>query len=634
MSNLCNNTAGAVTVDPLSGRGCLGERRSYDATHLGLGRLELPVTMWTSGDDPSLCRDRASLERARCRHDFQFWAARCCRIHDKSTGQLIPFVLNAPQRRVAALLEGQRLEGRPLRLIMLKARQWGGSTLVQMYMAWIQCTQRTNWNSLICAHVKDTAATIRGMYSRMLASYPRELWDAEGADDAGAAEGRVPAVQPEFRPYERSINVREIVGRGCRVTLGSAENHEAVRGADYAMAHLSEVAFWPSSTQRSPAQFVQAVCGAINTAPLTLIVMESTANGIGNYFHTEWLRAEAGMSDKVPVFVPWYEIEIYRRPLDVAPGELIASLDAYEKKIYEEHHLTPEQINWYRHKRREYQSLMTMQAEYPTTAAEAFATSGASVFGASNVERLRPGCVTPPWRGDMCGSPMWGAASLDALKPVEGAGGALAVWERPVGGKWGVNPTRYLVTVDIGGRSERSDYSVIAVFDRMSPTAGCTLEVVAQWRGHIDHDLLAWKAAALARWYGDAVLVFESNTLESDSRDGDPSHFILETLARHYPSLWRRRDPLTGTRRPGFHTNRATKTEAIDRLIIALRENTLIERDSAALGELLTYEMLPSGTMAARAGCHDDMLMTRAIALAVNAHLPPPDPTWHPWSLR
>lgn len=139
--------------------------------------------------------------RLRCRHDFEYWAATCVMIKDKITGRDTPLVLNRPQRRVASILEEQRRSGAPIRLIMLKARQWGGSTLVQMYMAWIQTVHRTNWHSLICAHVKDTSSSIRGIYTKMLASYPPELWEGDA--------------EPRFTAFERSANTRLIAGRGC-----------------------------------------------------------------------------------------------------------------------------------------------------------------------------------------------------------------------------------------------------------------------------------------------------------------------------------------------------------------------------------------------------------------------------------
>ncbi|MBR5241403.1 MAG: hypothetical protein IKW05_05650, partial [Muribaculaceae bacterium] len=60
------------------------------------------------------------------------------RIKNKMGDGDIPFKLNRPQRRLLAEMEEMRIKGKPIRIILLKARQWGGSTLVQIYMAWIQ----------------------------------------------------------------------------------------------------------------------------------------------------------------------------------------------------------------------------------------------------------------------------------------------------------------------------------------------------------------------------------------------------------------------------------------------------------------------------------------------------------------
>jgi len=48
-----------------------------------------------------------------------------------------------------------------------------------------------------------------------------------------------------------------------------------------------------------------------------------------------------------------------------------------------------------------------------------------------------------------------------------------------------------------------------------------------------------------------------------------------------------------------------------------VRDGAYIERCNEACNELATYEQLPNGSYAAKAGCHDDILMTRAIALYV-----------------
>lgn len=601
----------STPYDPLTGLGGTGTR--IPVKHPDGNQVYIPVSMTRDAEYTNSLTDADSFNRLRTRHDFEYWCAACCHIRDKSTGRIINFILNPPQRYVATLFEKDRIEGLPIRFIMLKARQWGGSTLVQMYMAWIQCTQRHNWNSLICAHFKDTSYTIRGMYSDMLSSYPSHLW--LGDDES----------TPAFRPFERSVNVREISGRGCRVTVGSSENHEAVRGADYAMAHLSEVAFWANTTRHTPQQLIRAVCGSININPLTLVVMESTANGVGNYFHDEWLRACAGKSDKKPVFIPWYYIPIYSSPVD-NPDQLIASLDDYEHELITRYGCSLEQVNWYHTKRREYPDHALMQSEYPTNDVEAFTNSGYHVFSHEHIEFLRENCRQPITTGDMTGPVVTGEKSLRSMTFTPRVDGPFSIWATPVPDA-DTYCSRYIVVVDVGGRSLKSDYSVIAVFDRVSFPG--KLEVVAQWRGHCDHDILAWKAAAIARWYGSAHLVYESNTLETDNTEGDPSLFILNDIASIYDNLYYRKNDETGNertrRRPGFHTNRATKTAAITSLNAALRDGTLIERDRSACNEMVTFEYQPNGSQAAQPGHHDDIIITRAIALSVLPGLPDPE---------
>lgn len=573
--------------DPIVGIGCYGERCRVKTPVSELPEALVPASML---DDPEYTSVSTADEwqMLRFRHDFEYWCAVCIHIRHKLTGRIAPFVLNAPQRTVLATLESDRLSGRPIRLIMLKARQWGGSTLVQMYMAWIQMVHRRNWHSLICAHVKDSAANIRGMFTQVLDEYPEAFWPDQ--------------VRPRLLPFERSSNVRTIAGRGCRVAVASAENYNAVRGMDMAMAHLSETAFWPSTPCRRPEDLIRAVCGSIAPEPMTLVAIESTANGVGNFFHSEWLRNMEGQGDKHCIFVPWYQIEIYSQPLpdDTAQvWQLWQNLTAYEKGLWQRG-LTLERILWYHVKAREYSSLDQMHAEYPTTAEEAFTNSGAGVFATAKIEELRKGCTAPVTVGDV--SPE-GVIVSDARGPLQ-------VWELPE------PDTDYVAAVDVGGRSGGADWSVIAVLSNTYPP-----RVVAQWRGHIDHDLLADRAMALGQAYNYAHLIVESNTLETEMPGADCNLSVLARLARSYPNLYRRQavDRLTATisDRVGFHTNRRTKPMLIDTLVSYVRRGAYVERDNDACNELSTYCQLPNGAYAARLGCHDDILMTRALALYI-----------------
>jgi hypothetical protein len=57
----------------------------------------------------------------------------------------------------------------------------------------------------------------------------------------------------------------------------------------------------------------------------------------------------------------------------------------------------------------------------------------------------------------------------------------------------------------------------------------------------------------------------------------------------------------------------------INALIAAVRDKNYVERDADACNELATYVELPNGAYAAKPGKHDDILMTRALALHVIA---------------
>ena len=570
--------------DPLAGVGCWGDRVEADGCLVPQRLLQ---------DHPEyLSLDRVGRECLRIVEDFEFWCARCATIKDKSSGRNVPFVLNRPQRRLVAVMEGQRAAGQPVRVILLKARQWGGSTLVQMYLAWMQVVRHRGWNSLICGHLHAASKSIKRMYNLLLRHYPRELLD----------DG-----EPlRFTKLEGQPNVQQIAARDCLVLTGSALSEDAARGYDIAMAHLSEVAFWKASTMHSPDDVVRSVCGSVALKPETVVVLESTANGVGDFFHDEWMRTQQGRSDKEPVFVPWHEIALYSMPLDDAAA-LWEQMDDYERQLWDDG-CTLEQINWYHSKRREYRSQQLMMAEYPGSATEAFSMTGSNPFDPEHLDRLEQGCaVAPLMVGDIQANGITGAEAKVNIHLVAASKGLLRVWALPE--RSTPVKRRYMVVVDVGGRADSSDYSVIAVMAMRQEGGPAT--VVAQWRGHIDHDRLAWKAMQLAKFYNDALLVVESNTLTNEAARAGESEYILRELHSVYGNVYKRESGQLG-----FHTNVKTKRMAVTALIAALRDGTLVERDQDAVNEMRDYEER-NGCYAARPGKHDDILMTRAIGLCV-----------------
>lgn len=588
--------------DPVRGEGCSGDRVEVGPEPWTEGAELVPREMLA---DPKYhsARDRTAWTRLRCHYDFEYWAIKCCRIKDRDTHGIVPFLLNRPQRRVVKLLEADRRAGRPMRMIILKARQWGGSTVVEMYMAWIQTVLATNCNAIVCGAEMRGSQVVLNLYSDMLAYYPPELWEGEKPPKMKTTRG-----------------ILQVEGRDNRIYVAASTNPDAVRGANAALVHLTEAAYWKSSRLRDPWDAVRAIYCSVPMAPMTMIVMESTADGVGSFFHEEWLRAESGQSGKRAVFVPWYEIRsnTLRFPAEEDARRLWEQMDTYEQALWHDTGLTLEQIYWYHCRRREMKEHSKMMSEFPSTSMEAFTSSSRNVFPAAKVSLMREDCHEPAAYGEVSSESgdLTGPKALEGVHFSSDARGELQIWAFPEEG------AQYVVAVDVGGLTDKADWSVIAVL-----RCGTRNEVVAQWRGHIDHDLLAWKSAMIARYYRNATLVFESNTLESEhSGSGEAGYrqgaLILHELYRHYRQLYRRRAPGGGTARlPGFHTNRQTKQMIITELIAAVRDRRYVERCSEACDELNYYERLPNGAYAARQGRHDDILMTRAIGLHVAREL-------------
>ena len=130
-------------------------------------------------------------------------------------------------------------------------------------------------------------------------------------------------------------------------------------------------------------------------------VIESTAKGVGNYFHRTWIDATEHRNNFTPVFIPWFTIDLYSKPLDKNEYDtFVESMDEYEQHLFELG-ATLEAIAWYRDKRREMPDEWRLFSEFPSTAAEAFQSSGRRVFRIPYVNNARQSCLPPTFIGDI-----------------------------------------------------------------------------------------------------------------------------------------------------------------------------------------------------------------------------------------
>ena len=549
------------------------------------------------------------IEQIRYIHDFEYWCVSDVKITDKEGSQLIAFMLRPAQRKLFAVLYNMFIAGVPILVILLKARQWGGSTLVQIFMIWLQLFHYKNWNSVIIGDNENQARTIRGMYTRLVSHLPMHNEEVR------------------LTPYEGSNKNKVLSGRDCVVSIGSMQQPESLRSTDIRMAHLTEVASWKETLGKKPEDLVQNIRATIPMIPGAMEVLESTAKGVGNFWHQEYLAAKSGESGYTPVFVAWWEIEMYVKPFHSDKDELsfIANMNEYDMFLWNLG-ATLEGIHWYKvFKKAKRYSDWRMKSEFPSTDTEAFQSSGSRVFDPENIERARLNNCPPIFIGDIISDAPKGTKAFDNIRFVANPQGPLKIWAFPDPEPYA---HRYVVPVDIGGKSKESDWSVTRVLDREPLLGGSGPEAILTYKVHIDHDLLAWKSAMIAHVYQKGLLVPESNTLDQESTEGDHMLSILKEISGEYDNLYCRTSPekirMGKPQIWGYHTNRKTKPAMVSNINAAFRDDGYTENDASVCDEADSYEVKSDGSYGAVSGSHDDELVCTAIGLDVSNEMPRP----------
>ncbi|GAB2799054.1 hypothetical protein GCM10027040_27590 [Halomonas shantousis] len=286
--------------------------------------------------------------RLKLRDDFEHYAPRCLKIRTKA-GRVEPFTLNQAQRHIHACLEEQKRKTGKVRALILKGRQQGASTYSEGRFYWL-VSHRKGVRAFILTHEAESTAALFEMAERYHEHCP-----------------------PLVKPSTGASNAKELIfdrlDSGYKV--GTAGNKAVGRGTTVQYFHGSEVAFWPHA-----AEHAKGILQAVPDEPDTEVILESTANGIGNYYHQQWQKAESGESEFIAIFVPWFWQPEYRKPV---PNDF--SLTAEEEKLVELYRLDNAQIMFRRFKIAELTAdgidgKSAFKQEYPMTAQEAFQVSG------------------------------------------------------------------------------------------------------------------------------------------------------------------------------------------------------------------------------------------------------------------
>ena len=496
----------------------------------------------------------------------------CLKIKTKS-GTVVPFRLNDAQRKLYAVAKRQQDAGKPVRLIILKARQLGFSTLTEG-LIFHACATRKNVNALIVAHREDATANLFRMSKLFYDELPAPVKPMLRASNAQELVFENPSKlrsEREARPGLRSrIRCATAGGRG----IGRSDTLQCV--------HLSEYAFWPDGAD-GKASTLAGILQAVPSLPGTMVVIESTANGFED-FKERWDAAVAGENDFEPVFFAWFENPDYSMP--VVPG---TEWTPEERDLKAAYQLTDEQLQWRRWciANNCGGSLDMFRQEYPASPGEAFLHSGTGVFDNEQIVLRLERLPEPAGRGEFTDGE-W----------TESETGAITLYELPEEG------VPYVLGGDTAG--EGSDYFTAIVIDNV------TGRIAAKLRQKYSEPEYVRQIYALGRFYNDALVAIETNF---------STYPVMKLQEMEYSNQYSREREDTYTRQMrksyGFRTDRQSRPRAIANLVEVFSSHPEWFSDRELLEEMLTFCYNEDHRPEALAGKHDDLVMGAAITYAV-----------------
>lgn len=492
--------------------------------------------------------------RKRLYEDFEFYAKHALKIRTKE-GNVKPFTLNEAQNQLLKAVKDQlKTEGK-IRVVILKARQMGLSTLVGGWL-YYHISQHKAQKGLVVTHHADSTRALFDMTKRYFDNTPEIL-------------------KPHSKYSSRKELQFDILDSSYVVATAGGEG--IARGETFTQAHLSELAFWPNSTSK---ENLNAILQAIPDAKETAVFIESTANGVSGPFYEMWKGAVDGTNGFIPVFLPWFIQNEYRVAV---PDNFTRTPD--EEDLVKKFSVDNEQLMFRRRKVAQ-NGIELFQQEYPSTSDEAFLTSGRPVFNTQALqERIEK---TPDIKQRL---------ALEGEAFVEHARGELITYRTHDPGE------TYYIGADVSMGVRGGDWSVAQVLDSKKRQVGL-------YRAQVHPDYFAEVLQALGYFYNTAKLIVESNnhgilTCTRLGKDYAYPNFYTEVI---YDKLSDKE-----TIKLGFHTNVKTKPLIIDQLRAALRESEIELNDKVTIREHMTYIVNENGAMEAESGCHDDCVMSLAL---------------------
>ena len=517
---------------------------------------------------PSLEKKQAQINPFSLIEDGKLW------IKTKEA-KLIPFIINKAQKFVLGKIKWLWFNNKIIRILLLKARQLGMSTLIEAIIYCIT-SQTENVNADIIADEQKRSNNLFEMSKLYQEKCPSHL-------------------KPEIK--KSNAKALEFEHIHSQILVETAGDPDAGRSFTFQLVHLSEKARF-----RNAETLMLGLSQTVPSQPRTMIIQESTANGF-NHFKEEWDKAVNGETDYLPLFIPWYWAEEYKMLItkdfvvgDRALGDITkAELDLEDQMQKEGIQGIPERLNWRRWCIRNNcgGKVINFQQEYPSTPEEAFIASGDCAFDKEQlIIQLRKN-PKPIAIGNLVEVDGKYEFRLDPAGDFE--------FYEPLN-----KNEQYVIGGDACSGSGVDFAGLVAVAKHSNNT-------VATYRKKVDSDVLAQKAKALGTFLKNAIVAIENNSY------GFHANLKLRAI---YGNIFKQ-ETIDSTDKKvttkfGWNTNSKTRPDMLGQLKQEIRAGATDLRSQVLIRECLTFIRNPdTGKEEAQEGCCDDLVISRAIASAV-----------------
>lgn len=495
--------------------------------------------------------------------------------------------------------------GRPVKVMVLKARQLGLSTICEGLVFW-KTIFTPVCNTLIVA--TDTMKADDQFEMSRLAYDCLPWW-----------------MRPETRydqkgrilQFDRKDDFLRKISPGLKSNIyveAANKNTGVARGKTIRACHMSELATW----EGGGATLTQQIFPTMN-ADDVLAFMESTAEGRSGFWYRFWCDTIEGKTDWHPIFIPFFRVRKYSLPILPTVNFVVTSEEEeYRHKIKEETNIeiSDEVLNWRRMKVATFVSLegdeFGFRQEYPSNWMEAFQGKGICAFPKRLLYKiLETTCIRPKYIGEINYDR---EARLPRLQLRDVISSDIMhnpttedrfwVWEKPR------DDSAYYVSADVAEGIEGKDFSVVQVL-----RIGIGLEPdeqVAEWRGWINPTPFAYIVSAVAAWYNLAEVAVECNNVGKVTNNE-----IFRVIEYDNVYRWKHIDKVTNifTNYIGWETNWKTRTAMISKMNEALLDRTIILHSDRLIDEMMDFSYDEDGDGKAQGrATKDDRVMSMMIA--------------------